>query len=460
MTTSRQIGKYRVLEEIASGAQGSVYRTIDPATARTVAVKVLIRQRVTDVERLRREASLVQTIDHQNVVKLIEVGESEGLHFMAMEFIPETLSNLIEVTGALPVERAIAIAIGISDGLGYAHSQGIVHHDIKPQNILMTPDGIPKVTDFGIARGEMLNTMTATGAMMGTPYYMSPEQANGERGDPRSDVYSIACLLYQLLSGEVPFSGGSPLSILRRHVEESPQPLKMKLAGIPPAVAKCVEQAMSKDPEQRFADGIAFSAALKTALPSAIAGLPDGADVRKRNLTSSQSKSASDRDSEIEGMHRNPSEFVEPQASKAASILRLGSENYGKRVSESKPIENLPESGSRISFQDAVISGYKNTFDYKGRATRAEFWWWVLFNFASLILAIFLEELLGIAPNETDVGVLYYLVLLINIFPMFSLWIRRLHDVNRSGWWTLIIITYIGVFLLFYWAVKPSQTPK
>jgi hypothetical protein len=274
MTTPQQIGKYTVSGEIASGAQGAVYRAIDPSTAMTVAVKVLIGQRVTDVDRFRREASLVQAIDHQNVVKLIEVGESEGRHFMAMEFIPETLSNLIEVTGALPVERAIAIAIGISDGLGYAHQQGIVHHDIKPQNILMTPDGIPKVTDFGIARGEMLNTMTATGAMMGTPYYMSPEQANGERGDPRSDVYSIACLLYQLLSGEVPFSGGSPLSILRRHVEESPQSLKTSLTEIPDAVARCVEQAMSKDPSQRFADGNAFASALRIALPAAVVGIP------------------------------------------------------------------------------------------------------------------------------------------------------------------------------------------
>ena len=440
MTTPRQIGKYQVLGEIASGAQGAVYRAFDPATAMTVAVKVLIRQSVTDVERLRREASLVQAIDHQNVVRLIEVGESEGLHFMVMEFIPETLSNLIEITGALPVERAVALATGISDGLGYAHSQGIVHHDIKPQNVLMTPDGTPKITDFGIARGEMLNTMTATGAMMGTPYYMSPEQANGERGDPRSDVYSLGCLLYQLLSGEVPFSGGSLLSILRHHIEESPQPLRTRLSGIPDAVASCVEQAMSKDPSQRFADGNAFSAALQTALPSAITGMPGDAELRKSNLTSPQSKSASEvkRRSEIGG---------DIPDSEDLEVNR-------------QQLEHFPENGSRISFKDAVISGYKNTFDYQGRATRAEYWWWLLFSTASLFAALFLEEVFGIAPSETEVGVLYYLVLVINIFPTFSLWIRRLHDVNRSGWWTLIVFTYIGGFLLFYWAVKPSQPAK
>ena len=153
-------------------------------------------------------------------------------------------------------------------------------------------------------------------------------------------------------------------------------------------------------------------------------------------------------------------ESDESGLSKAASVLSLSSTDYGRRSAESKPIENLPESGSRISFKDAVISGYKNTFDYKGRATRAEYWWWVLFNAASLFIALVLEELLGIAPNETDAGVLYFLVALINIFPMFSLWIRRLHDINRSGWWTLILFTYIGALLLFYWAVKPSQIPK
>ena len=153
--------------------------------------------------------------------------------------------------------------------IAFAYSKHIIHRDIKPQNVLLTPQGIPKVTDFGIARGEMLSTMTATGVMMGTPFYMSPEQANGERGDPRSDVYSLGCLLYQLLSGALPFSGGSPLSVLRRHVEELPEPLKTKLPGIPAAVARCVEQAMAKDPAQRYADGDAFSAALRRALPAA-----------------------------------------------------------------------------------------------------------------------------------------------------------------------------------------------
>ena len=285
MTTPRQIGKYQVLEEIASGGQGAVYRAFDSSTAATVAIKVLHQQHSGNesfVERFRREASLIQSIDHENVITILEVGESEGRQFMVMEFIPETLSNLIEVTGAFPAERAVALAIGISEGIGQAHAQGIVHRDIKPQNVLLTPQGIPKVTDFGIARGEMLSTMTATGVMMGTPFYMSPEQADGKRGDARSDVYSLGCLLYQLLAGEVPFSGDTPLAILRRHVEERPPSLATKASGISGAVARCVERAMAKDPSQRFTDGNAFAIALLKALPAYRSRHPASRELRSQ----------------------------------------------------------------------------------------------------------------------------------------------------------------------------------
>jgi serine/threonine protein kinase len=282
MTTPRQIGRYQVLGEIASGAQGAVYRAIDPSTSVTVAVKVLHQQHSANasfVERFRREASLIQSIDHENVIKILDFGDSDSRQFMAMEFIPETLSNLIDsdATRAFSLERAVALSVGIAEGIGQAHTQGIVHRDIKPQNVLLTIDGIPKLTDFGIARGEMLNTMTATGVMMGTPYYMSPEQANGERGDARSDVYSLGCLVYQLLSGDVPFSGDTPLAILRRHVEDVAKPLKARLPGIPDAVNMCVEQAMAKEPGQRFADGNAFALALLKTLPTATAEIPQQA---------------------------------------------------------------------------------------------------------------------------------------------------------------------------------------
>ena len=263
------IGKYRILELIATGGQGAVYRAYDPSSGNFVAVKVLHAFYSTDaafVQRFRREASLVRAIDHENVVKIFDFGQSDDLYFMAMEFMPESLSGLISITGKLPPERAVSLAIGISDGIGQAHKQGIVHRDIKPQNVLLTPDGVAKVTDFGIARSEMLNTMTATGVTMGTPYYMSPEQAAGERADSRSDVYSLGCLLYQLLSGDVPFAGDTPLVILRRHIDEAHVPLSVVDPGIPSRITEVVEKAMAKKPSDRFSDSNEFAAALRRAV--------------------------------------------------------------------------------------------------------------------------------------------------------------------------------------------------
>ena len=143
------IGKYRVLNEIASGGQGAVFRAFDPSTGMIVAIKVLHAQYASNksfVERFHREASLIQKIDHEIVVKIFDVDESDGRHFIVLEFIPESLSGLIEVTGALSYERASAITIGISEGIGQAHKQGIIHRDIKPQNVLLTPAGVPKMT--------------------------------------------------------------------------------------------------------------------------------------------------------------------------------------------------------------------------------------------------------------------------------------------------------------------------
>ena len=185
-----------------------------------------------------------------------------------MEFLPESLGRVLQSGGPMQIERAAQFATQIAEGLGAAHALGIVHRDIKPQNVLIGVDGTAKVTDFGIARADILTTMTATGAMMGTPHYMSPEQARGEHAEVPSDVYSLGCVLYQMLAGELPFKGDTPLAIVRQQIDEQPTPLRRLRREVPRELADLVDRAMAKDATKRFQNGAEMASALRDAVPS------------------------------------------------------------------------------------------------------------------------------------------------------------------------------------------------
>ena len=283
-----RIGRYQVLEEIASGGQATVFRVFDPQTGQIVALKVLHVHLTGDssyVERFRREASMAASIVHDNVVRIFEVGEDERRHYIALEFFPENLARVIESGGPMRTDRAAAFGVQIADGLAAAHALGIVHRDVKPQNVLIGQDGSAKVTDFGIARAELLSTMTATGAVMGTPHYMSPEQARGERADARSDVYSLGCVIYQMLTGEVPFKGETPLAVLRQHIEEQPSPVRERRRDVPRGLTSVVERAMAKDPGRRYQNAGEMAEALRASAP----GLAEPAWQAQRQPTSQPS---------------------------------------------------------------------------------------------------------------------------------------------------------------------------
>ena len=220
-------GRYALEALVGSGGMADVYRAKDQLLERTVAVKILHQQYENDTEfitRFQREAKAAARITHPNIVNVYDVGVAEGRHYIVMEYVPgRTLKERIKEEGPVPVPQALQIARQIAGALAQAHANNLVHCDIKPHNILVMPDGNVKVADFGIARAVTESTMTYNDNIMGSVHYFSPEQARGTMITPKSDVYSLGVLLYEMLSGRIPFDGNTAVSIARKHLEEDPQ---------------------------------------------------------------------------------------------------------------------------------------------------------------------------------------------------------------------------------------------
>jgi predicted Ser/Thr protein kinase len=249
--------RYEVEELVGTGGMSSVFRAHDRLLDRKVALKVLHQQYSEDddyVERFRREARAVATLSHPNIVTVIDRGEHEGRQFIVFEYIHgENLKALIERRGPAPVTTSLELAMQIARGLSFAHQQGLVHRDVKPQNILLNGDGQAKVTDFGIARSlDVQHGMTQTGTVLGTSDYIAPEQAQGQRVDEHSDVYSLGVVLYEMLTNEVPFPGENFVAVAMRHINEAPPSIRDKRPDVSPRLEAAVQRAMAKRPEDRF----------------------------------------------------------------------------------------------------------------------------------------------------------------------------------------------------------------
>lgn len=249
-------GRYRLLELLGSGGMAVVYKGVDVILHRPVAVKILREAYAGDpafLARFQREARSAARLDHPNVVTVYDVGQDGNLHYIVMEYVEgEDLKSLIRRTGRLSVEQAVDIAYQIAAGVGHAHKMGIIHCDIKPQNVLVTSEGMVKVTDFGIARALSESGLTDPEVVWGSPTYFSPEQAAGERPVPASDVYSIGVVLYEMLAGVPPFRAEKPTALALMHLREEPQPLSLYNPQVPPQLEWIVRKLLAKEPAARY----------------------------------------------------------------------------------------------------------------------------------------------------------------------------------------------------------------
>src|SRR2546423_5864052 len=249
-------GGYELGELIGPGGRSGVYRARDELLEGHVALKILHSHYADDadfVERFRREARAVAQLSHPNIVTVIDRGEDGGRQFIVFEHVAgENLKELLVRCGALPVREALQVALQIARALAFAHEQGLVHRDVKPQNVLLNGDGRAKVTDFGIARSVDVAGVTQTGTVLGTSNYIAPEQASGQPVDARTDVYSLGVVLYELLTGDLPFPGESFVAVAMKHVHEPPPSVLERRKDAPPRVAAAVDPALATDPQERF----------------------------------------------------------------------------------------------------------------------------------------------------------------------------------------------------------------
>ena len=263
-------GRYRLEARIGAGGMSTVYRALDETLQRQVAIKLMNREVTSDsdqLERFRREARAVAQLSHPHIVGVIDAGEDEGRPYIVFEYVEgETLKERIRRNGRLPIAEAVAYAIEIARALGAAHARHIVHRDVKPQNVLIDEEGSAKVTDFGIARTLDEEGLTADGRVLGTTDYVSPEQALGQQVTGQSDLYSLGIVLYEMVTGEVPFKGENQVAVAMKHVREEIPDVQVRRPEVSSALAAVIDTATAKRRQDRYADDAELIADLEDVL--------------------------------------------------------------------------------------------------------------------------------------------------------------------------------------------------
>ncbi len=282
--------RYQIIEDLGKGGMGRVYKVLDTEVREKMALKLLNPAIASDertIERFRNELKLARTISHRNVCRMYDLGRDEGTYYITMEYISgEDLKSLIHRIGALPVGKAVSIARQVGEGLAEAHRLGVVHRDLKPQNIMIDREGNARIMDFGIARSLEAKGITGAGVMIGTPEYMSPEQVDGKDADQSSDIYSLGIVLYEMLTGRLPFEGDTPLSVAIKQKSEAPVNPKTINAQIPDELGRIILKCLEKPKEKRYQSADEFLAALariEKDLPTTAQPLP-----LRKPLTSKQ----------------------------------------------------------------------------------------------------------------------------------------------------------------------------